>query len=442
MDKILYTKCSLERKKEYKIITSILETDGKRHVRKKAATKDAVLHINRMFEYYKAQCGRGYKLLPAPCKMIESGQLDFEYIEGKTIQSIMQEHYEASNREALILDFETLYMLITESVTTEPFGETDDFVLMFGKQDALYGRPAVCNRNIDIIAENIICSNDCYYEIDYEWVMPFFVPLDYILFRVLYFNVVFQSLTEKDKEHIIDIFHLNRNDFEMFYEMEKTFQKQISLDQLYVSMGEPLYYINDAMMSHSMNHIEVLSTDGKVLFEDKTIHYENKVLLDVSSVDVIILHPCEKRCVIKLRKIIVDGEDYKEDVSSNTVLQIVDDYYFGDRPEFVFPVKNVNKIEIWFQILEKDNSFLPNYAIALKDAHKYELESMGLANDKKVYQEAADEFRDKYLKTNEELCARSAELSKMNEMCDAQGEELSRIKDARFWKIYAKINKL
>ena len=70
-------------------------------------------------------------------------------------------------------------------------------------------------------------EDDKYVLTDYEWVLPFPVPLDFIIFRGLLVGSRFTALSREDKKKVSERLGITEELFNMFYQMEVEFQKHV-----------------------------------------------------------------------------------------------------------------------------------------------------------------------------------------------------------------------
>lgn len=187
--KILHVKSNNERNKEFQLRTIIFETQGKRFVKKEAISKEAIPHLKRMKENCKEleKSILNPKLKLAQIVGETKNSLVFEYIEGVSYQTKYFESLKSSEKEAENI-LKNYIDLLYNSFSTVKFDNQNNNSLnkTFGDLDFSFFKGEVCFEgvsNIDLILSNLIIKEDEVYIIDYEWVYPFSLPINFSLFR-------------------------------------------------------------------------------------------------------------------------------------------------------------------------------------------------------------------------------------------------------------------
>lgn len=191
--KILYVKNNSERAKKYQLSTIIFEKDGIKYVKKKALCKEAIPHLKNMKKNYDTLTNAIVNPNIKLSKILNESEnsLTFEFIEGisleKKFNDAIQDNENLLNEtitnyiEMLKTSFKTIKDIVTESSHSDltillnnvDFSEFNDFYYFKGIS------------NIDLIFSNILYKDNLVYLIDYEWVFPTELPLEYNLYRAL-----------------------------------------------------------------------------------------------------------------------------------------------------------------------------------------------------------------------------------------------------------------
>lgn len=386
MEKIIYAKCSTERKPAYQIVTVIGEENGKRSVRKTAVCPDARAHIRHIYETFLS----GTKAVDtervhlAACRMIDENSVEFEYIEGKRLDCILRQHIEEKNLTCIAEDIGLLRKLIYDVREIEGFSASDAFTAVFGSGDDLCGEPAARGMNIDMAMSNIIL-NEHINIIDYEWTFDFLVPLKFILYRSLFLDGDVNAADPEIKNLILNTAEITEEEQVRFLEMEKVFQNHISgiaLNDLYRAMPIRNYTVSEANLLNTINEASVTDSDGRLLFQKEYCSNTFEYNLDSRNIESasIIVSPMQFNGIIKVIscKGMCHGEEITVPIKSNAVLEIIDDYYFSEQPQFYFELQEIDSLALSVKILVKDNSLVLPYANALKAENEGNLRFIAL----------------------------------------------------------------
>ncbi len=123
------------------------------------------------------------KLTICPCKL-EDGKAFFPYIPGRSLLSLLIEAAKTSKEAYLALWKEYFERMQPSEAGRCVFKETEAFVLLFGEGFANVTVPAYQTCAFDMLPTNIIVRDDGQWVLfDYEWRLPFPVPVELILFH-------------------------------------------------------------------------------------------------------------------------------------------------------------------------------------------------------------------------------------------------------------------
>ncbi|MCR5420260.1 MAG: glycosyltransferase [Lachnospiraceae bacterium] len=238
MSELLYIKYNSHRKPEYQISTRIVSDEGVKKVIKSPLTDKAKLHIEKLMnnhkilsDYYNNISVIDYKKTQNnPVSKDSSYGLEFEYIKGESILSKV--HFEKDDIESIISKLDKLMDMILdvrEDYICE-FSETEEFNNTFPDCHPTKGIKAFTICNLDSIFENFICTSDGLKCIDYEWVLEYPVPVDYLRFRMLHylFNEKTEYLRDRiSEEEFLKGFRLSDDDITTYSKMEMHFQYMV-----------------------------------------------------------------------------------------------------------------------------------------------------------------------------------------------------------------------
>ena len=218
--RVLYIKSNSERAKPFQLRTTIFE-DNKKYVLKEAITKEAISHIDNMYNSYNLL---QESILEPKLKVVSTTKEDekrlvFDFINGESLEKKLK-NASKEEQEALINEFkELLYKGFKTTTFDSKEMVNSKYKELFGELDysELDGLPCFDGvSNLDYIFSNLIYSGDNIYLIDYEWSFNLNIPIDYILYRVaiqsdefkdiLLENIKNSAIFHKMERHFIDSF--------------------------------------------------------------------------------------------------------------------------------------------------------------------------------------------------------------------------------------------
>ncbi len=183
MNKILYSKITKERKKEFQIMTQIVLQDDEKFVVKTPLTESAKGHLIKMEQY--SQKFQYDDVRPISCKL-QGDAILFPFINGMTMsEQFLALVFNGEKLKALELlsKYKELVYKTVEDI--QPFESSKQFCEIFGTYPELEGMKAARYVNVDNILENIISSNGKYIMIDYEWSFDMLIPIDFVIYRAV-----------------------------------------------------------------------------------------------------------------------------------------------------------------------------------------------------------------------------------------------------------------
>ena len=233
MDEILYAKISNERDARFQTVTTVLRRNGARYIKKRSLTfaaKDHVCGIVHKGQILRSTYANIENVTVCDVKTDGDGVL-FEYVEGRRFDSIFADASRNGEAKQIIETLNCYWDWVKGMQNLDAFYMTPEFLEVFG--DVAIDPMAVAgtNVNVDMIFSNLICNEKCNI-IDYEWVFPFPVPLEYVLFKALFTSVEFSCLTEEIKHAVYQHFGLDENKCEQYMRMEKNFQSYVKGDKI------------------------------------------------------------------------------------------------------------------------------------------------------------------------------------------------------------------
>lgn len=431
MTDVVYSKCSTERSSKYRIVTKIIEKNNKKAVTKEAVTKEAIHHIRAMLENYNGLSSlyEDFPIRVLEGKKITDSIVEFPFVYGETLEDKF-ENLVKSGEEEKILDW---IQIIADSFYKNPnlvqFKISEQFSKIFGNQIFSEEKSALPISNLDSIFANFILEEDGLIMIDYEWVFDFQIPVDFILYRALFHSPAIQKMQQCNLEKAYDIAGVRTSDKEQYFIMEENFQKyvrkgQIDLEEVYRRINNHCYPLKLNNESKIFNDYEVYFDEQCILKAhtlDTSITIKMDVPKDACKIKFVLNH---FNGIYKILKIIGIKNGLEEDIiitESNSNLNIIDDYYFLNRPEIVVKNNNYETVYMEYKILEQNINCMDQLITALIQANQY-----------KNAAESARMHVEEYKKGMEEYMSAYHILEK----------EINQIHGTLIWKIGDKIGKI
>ncbi len=188
--KILYVKNNSERNVAYQLRTLIFEKEHVRYVSKTAATPQARAHIRNIEKNYRLLRDSivAKEIVPVPIVEADAESLTFAYIEGKDYETALLQA--SRDTESYRKTFSRYEELLERFLPVTRFDHTamvtPELIALFGDLDyaRFDGMPCYDGiSNIDMIPSNIVVHEEKTYLLDYEWVFPLHLPVEFVLYR-------------------------------------------------------------------------------------------------------------------------------------------------------------------------------------------------------------------------------------------------------------------
>lgn len=278
----------MDRAKAFATKTVITKDDNLVKAVYKYAVSDASrAHINRIFDIY-IKLTSIYKENVKVNKgiLIENG-IKLEYLEGISLEEILDKAFLSGENNAAV---ELIKQYIDKIINVLPkikFDITDEFKKVFGDisfdEKVINTLEATNVANIDAIFSNVIINNDIWNILDYEWTFEFPIPLNFILFRAL--NVYLYSSDRRRRlwnEGIMEKFGIDKNQQELFAQMDFNFHKYVNGDRYSLSMScddidKQKFIVDENSLNKKEGMVQVFIDSGKGYSEDNS-YLQNSIL--------------------------------------------------------------------------------------------------------------------------------------------------------------------
>lgn len=229
-----YVKISANRSEEFRIYTYFDLHNNK--VYKKGLNAKSQDHLNRMLQYGDCSYDSN-QVKNAPCYKEVDGISFLFYTTQSLEDSLVSKCTNASTGE-FIHEIEKLRNALYGDICPSDFTCNNSFVDIFGETMPDQNLHWSSNSNLDLVSGNIFLEEDVYKIIDYEWYMPFQIPLEFTLWRTLkQFKDNHKDLIDKSivDNFIYDTLNITRATEQCFFSWEENFIKNfVKIQDLYI----------------------------------------------------------------------------------------------------------------------------------------------------------------------------------------------------------------
>ncbi|WP_418462910.1 hypothetical protein [Frisingicoccus sp.] len=377
MEKIIYSKYSNDRRREFAIRTDICCDDkGNKAVYKTAMFPEGKQHLNHMYNYYaeSKKSSTCSEMGLAECSWETDGRLKFEYLNGTPLDEILDRllaEGESKKVEEILLEYiETIYK---NSCDCE-FNISEPFKTVFGDVE-LPGK-LQCGRytNIDMILPNVLIEGTEKKLIDYEWVFDFPIPAHYVAFRILYYYIYSNSKRKAlSGWNLYEKAGISSEEAEVYLKMENHFQEYIlngraKYNQLYTmitpgieavvdkqrGIQEDCFLKPDRLLHVFFSKDTIFSEEESAYYrfsQDGTIKVRIPVTRELKNVRI---DPGEYPCVLNIESLRFNGKIIDADrIDGNWTLRAKQKFFFdAPDPQMVVCLESSGELELQFQIMD------------------------------------------------------------------------------------------
>lgn len=231
----MYVRFSNERREDAQIRTEIYE-DG---VVKRAVTPAAKAHVLSMkkTEPLLAESLQWLTILGKACDINHSlaadetaGSVTFTFEKGESLE----QRLDAMLEEGRFEEVKDVLLSFCDSLRNRDLAEfvmTDSFRKVFGEIDGWedYRWKSLAVTDVDLVCQNILLSDKAVV-IDYEWTFDFPVPVEFLVFRFLYFYLEAKNRNCPEQDVFAGIYEeagVSGEMKEIFLAMETSFQRYV-----------------------------------------------------------------------------------------------------------------------------------------------------------------------------------------------------------------------
>lgn len=444
MKEVIYSKFCCHRKKEYQIFTQIVSENGLKYVTKKAIHTSGNAHVMNILNN-KTLLEAIYKnndfVEVCKCYKNNDTEITFDYIEGRSFDIIMEEIFEESDIEKILYNLKDFYSLLLSMVTDGTFKVTREFIDVFGKVELSNSLQSGNICNIDMIFSNIIKA-DKYYITDYEWVLKFPIPINYIFYRSLLLNCGFSKLDEKIKQNVWNNFGIDQYQQAVYLEMERRLQAYIVGQEFSVRCinDSPLYLavdVNSISWENSGFFIRIYNVKKNKTQEIYSQFNPNEnninIRLDITEYAEALdlkLELVAGNSIIIIKKLagIFEGRETTLQYRHNAALKIDDILYYTNVQPLVY-IDNLlyDFISIEYEIIKSNDSMVPKIIeyIVERQAFREEAENLKkLSIDLKTANESLEVLNKDLESTNKDLESANKDLESANKDLESANKDL------------------
>lgn len=231
-----YTRFSNERREDAQIRTDIYSD----RVEKRAVSPKAAEHVLAMEKTgpLLEKCLQGIAILGRECEVnrvisadAAENKVVLSYVHGESLEQTLDKFLETEPAEAVADVLLTFCDGLRNSPDLSEFTMTEHFREIFGEVAdwQQYGWKSLPVSDIDLVCQNILLSDKAVV-IDHEWTFDFPVPVDFLVFRFLYFYLEAKHRTCMENEVFAKVYETAGITEEMrnvFLAMETAFQHYV-----------------------------------------------------------------------------------------------------------------------------------------------------------------------------------------------------------------------
>lgn len=370
---VIYTKFSKERIPRYRIFTSIIQTDNVKSVRKYSACPEALAHIGNLGRYRERLCkiyGDG-EFHIADCETT-GDYAEFEFINGEALSNKIDSHIAAGDFDGLYGDIDILKKVMAKISSSEKFVPSGEFKDFFGDIALPDNLTASAESVVDLIADNVII-NDKINLIDYEWFLPFSVPVEFIMFRSLFLSGGISTLDSERKKKLYSYAGVDYALFDTFLKMEIMFQQSVSseksnLQNVLRRMGNPVYDLRHIDFDKALFTATLYDETGNIIVRSpQSGSYASISAVLDRNYKTVVFEPSCGNIYMQKPKItaVKDGREITVSEYRHNADHVKgEDLCFCKKPAFEIDSEGFDKIRIEYTVYLRDSSLVENAVAA------------------------------------------------------------------------------
>ncbi|CAH1209253.1 hypothetical protein PAECIP111892_03183 [Paenibacillus auburnensis] len=365
---ILYARYSKDRHPHFQMKTVIYEEDGLKKVMKQAVAPSGVAHIRKIIQNYK-DLNMHYKEDVLLRPQLQDDSIIFEYITAYSLDELILEAALNKKKKDFFYYIELYKQFIDEvaCLNYTTFSNTEQFVSFFNKKYPLEGLKSFITPNVDLNFDNIFILEDQEFKVlDYEWVLNFPVPVEFVAFRAIntFYYAHYSSLVNfVDISELFNVFEISDERIEHYTKMSIAFADFVGTNQAtlrqngYLKKSSPFEFkepeIITSQLFYKNSKEDIFSEEDSI-----RIGVDSQTSILQFSIDANMKNfrfdPADKSSVICIEKVIAyDSSDKALELSlmdTNASFVMDSTHFFAtDDPQVYFftePDFQATKIEI------------------------------------------------------------------------------------------------
>jgi len=473
MMQILYVKYNRERYAKYQIKTtiqsnSIAEECGDTIVVKSALTNEAEDHIQMIFSNYDLLRKNYQRDVLAKPISYKKGEITFEYIKGESFETLLLKAVQANDRnefERIIFSFkEFLYTIAGDNYCNYEHIPDGNKAIDVGKK--LEGLKCFTISNIDLNLDNIMLNEHGEIKvIDYEWVYPFPIPINFIMFRAFnsfYYShyLIMQHFISFDS--LLAWSEISLTEVNEYISMSQKFASLVGTDNEKANLHKYLKKIIRPSYVEPADHkAQIFINEGQGFSEQNSSYFSlsessNILRLNLTEYKNIIqlrFDPLQGKGTVQIKKVVLktaEGITYKPITDhSNSILNLEDYYIFDqDDPQIYYKIDSQYYDSLEIEMIYFD--YIPYELIVKVDEHH-----RSLLNSKSTVEQnwQAIQTEKRLLKQELEKCKlylekeqqqnldwdskyqqKEKEFKEVSQLLEEKKHEISYIMNTKWWK--------
>lgn len=245
----VYTKFNSYRKPKFNLRTEVSIENGKKNVYKTSVYEEGEEFIQHIYNSYKELSKLELPFEINKCELVDKRTLRFEYIEGKSLLKEIEEIAMSNDLDKFVNKFKEFEELLNKLPSKkDKLGKEFEEVFGSYEEDKEYDLllPGILDLNLD----NIIRDKDgTLHLIDYEWCFDFAIPKRYVLYRTVYYSLLYLGSFKTKKWNLKNLekeLGLTEKEIKKYFKWENDFQKYVTnREGDYIKTFDSRLQIND-----------------------------------------------------------------------------------------------------------------------------------------------------------------------------------------------------
>ena len=275
--KVTYVKINNDRDERFRILTSIVEVDGKKEVIKAPLDAAVMNHMRDIFQNSHERSDKKGSYLKG---RMEGNAVIFPYIETPNLNKEVLEYIKQKNAKKIQAVIKEVYDLYLRENKLSNVYHTESFAKIFGNKKLDRTLPCMQEGNVDLICDNIYRINEGLEAIDCEWIIKnaVEVPVQFIIWRTI--NELYAKYPELEKvirkREFYLSFEIDEVLEEVFWHWATYFSEEYVKSNSLAQYRKDEYLLNQNKVSKLMGqeneiHASLYYDDGNGYSEDKKI---------------------------------------------------------------------------------------------------------------------------------------------------------------------------